>query len=623
MFKKIFIFFSFLSLFISTQVLAIQDPKFHISDPGYQALYLSQSIPDPIEIPAGSEKTVVFYFKNVGTKTWDENSLNYISAYTIEPRYHYSPFYNSSWLEPRQTPKIKGIVKPGEIGKLVLKLTAPNEVGDYVEQFHLASDAHSWVKGGWFYVKIKVVPSTVEEKEEINNEKQNFEQTEENEEQINSKNNRTKRIGLNKKTVKIVGGKKIKLIVLYQNISDSIWTDYAIVNKSDNQEFQTSKWVDDEIILEKKAINIKPFQTIRQTFYIQAPAKKGDYEFNFGLKVNDEFLPESLTKVKITVTKDGVIKKVKGLKITKKQTKPRLKYEPSIRVGIWRDPETKVEFISNDDDYIVSAGYKEKGILPKNQLAELNYKDGYFSFKTKNLEFKTTQFIYLKPKNNKHAVYTLVNFDRYIKWKGHVNFNKYRGELEYRLTSDKKNKYIINILPFEDYIKGIAETSNIAPKEYIKALLTAARTYAYYIKKYTNKHDNRHFDVVAHTGDQLYLGYNSEKLMPRVAQAAEETRGYMVTYDLDHKKSTPNQVVITPYFANSNGRTKSWSDVWGGNKPWLISVKADYDQGRTQHGHGVGMSALDAAIRAEKEHLSWRDLLKYYYTGIEIEKIYP
>ena len=34
------------------------------------------------------------------------------------------------------------------------------------------------------------------------------------------------------------------------------------------------------------------------------------------------------------------------------------------------------------------------------------------------------------------------------------------------------------------------------------------------------------------------------------------------------------------------------------------------------------MSQRDAALRAEKEGLTWQELLKYYYTGIEIEKIY-
>ena len=52
--------------------------------------------------------------------------------------------------------------------------------------------------------------------------------------------------------------------------------------------------------------------------------------------------------------------------------------------------------------------------------------------------------------------------------------------------------------------------------------------------------------------------------------------------------------VITPYFTWSDGRTRSWTDVWGGStKPWLVSVEAPYDVGKNLYGHGVGMSAWD------------------------------
>jgi peptidoglycan hydrolase-like amidase len=122
---------------------------------------------------------------------------------------------------------------------------------------------------------------------------------------------------------------------------------------------------------------------------------------------------------------------------------------------------------------------------------------------------------------------------------------------------------------------------------------------------------------VAHTGDQLYLGVVSEAMMPRFVEAARATRGEMVTYE--------NEIVITPYFGNSNGRTKSWTQVWGGQpKPWLVSVEAEYDRarGRRQLGHGVGMSQRDASIRAEKEGIDYRAILTHYYTGVEIERVY-
>ena len=89
----------------------------------------------------------------------------------------------------------------------------------------------------------------------------------------------------------------------------------------------------------------------------------------------------------------------------------------------------------------------------------------------------------------------------------------------------------------------------------------------------------------------------------------------MVTYD--------SEIVSTPYFGNSNGYTRSWSAVWGGsNKPWLVPVRAHYDAGRAQFGHGVGMSQRDASLRAENEGAVWSDLLTYYYTDTVLERAY-
>ena len=162
--------------------------------------------------------------------------------------------------------------------------------------------------------------------------------------------------------------------------------------------------------------------------------------------------------------------------------------------------------------------------------------------------------------------------------------------------------------------------------EYMKSQAVLERTYAYYIKESTDKHADRYFDVVASTGDQLYLGYESEKLMPRFVEAVRATRGFMVVYDVDQNPSTAREIVITPYFGNSDGNTRSWQEVWGGknDKPWLVSVPAIYDKRdrKSMYGHGVGMSQRDAMIKADEEKLDYMSLIKYYYTGVEVEQIY-
>ena len=40
------------------------------------------------------------------------------------------------------------------------------------------------------------------------------------------------------------------------------------------------------------------------------------------------------------------------------------------------------------------------------------------------------------------------------------------------------------------------------------------------------------------------------------------------------------------------------------------------------YGHGVGMSARDASIRASEKGENFEQLLKYYYTGVGLERMY-
>ena len=125
------------------------------------------------------------------------------------------------------------------------------------------------------------------------------------------------------------------------------------------------------------------------------------------------------------------------------------------------------------------------------------------------------------------------------------------------------------------------------------------------------------FDVVATTGDQLYLGQKNEEIMPNYVVGVKDTRGAMATYN--------GEVVTTPYYAHAVCRTYSWAEKWGGAiKPWLVSVKTNYDckNYSAMLGHGVGMSQMDASVRAKVEGIGWQDLVKYYYTGVEIERIY-
>jgi stage II sporulation protein D len=40
------------------------------------------------------------------------------------------------------------------------------------------------------------------------------------------------------------------------------------------------------------------------------------------------------------------------------------------------------------------------------------------------------------------------------------------------------------------------------------------------------------------------------------------------------------------------------------------------------NGHGVGMSNADAGQRASKDGWNYLQILKHYYTGVEVEKVF-
>jgi len=209
-----------------------------------------------------------------------------------------------------------------------------------------------------------------------------------------------------------------------------------------------------------------------------------------------------------------------------------------------------------------------------------------------------------------HAVMTVANFDARETRNSSRASNTYRNVLEIRYNSVYERTWVINELKMEYYLRGLAETSNISHLEFQKALLTAARTYAYYHWQRATKHKAEGYHVDAYL-DQVYRGYGQEEITPRITESVEATRGRIVTYE--------GATAITAYFSRSDGRTRDWSEVWGGNIPWSKGVPVPCDEGKTLWGHGVGMSASGALCMANQGQ-TYDQILKHFYTGIDLNK---
>ena len=243
-----------------------------------------------------------------------------------------------------------------------------------------------------------------------------------------------------------------------------------------------------------------------------------------------------------------------------------------------------------------------------------NFSNHTYTFKSNGASLATSSYLRLEGAGQ-DTVMEIVSLNWRPAWNTSLNDNKFLGSLEVRYSSNTGRLWTINELAMENYLKGLAETSNDSPIEYQKALITAARTYAMYHYNRGTKHAAEYFTLDA-TYDQVYKGYNSQLRLPNVSLAVEQTKGQVVTYN--------GQVVVTPYFSYSDGHTRNWEDVWGGSPvAWCRSVKepADYDK-TTMYGHGVGLSAHGALHLAVYSNYTFDQILKYYYTGVELKKIY-
>ncbi|MHB8618726.1 MAG: SpoIID/LytB domain-containing protein, partial [Chloroflexota bacterium] len=203
-------------------------------------------------------------------------------------------------------------------------------------------------------------------------------------------------------------------------------------------------------------------------------------------------------------------------------------------------------------------------------------------------------------------------------------FQSYRGAIEAVYSTKSNNLWEVNQLSLEDYVKGIGEEPEGLPAEAYKVLSVAYRTYALAVQQ-RHQHDpawGEPFDlgsstqwVEPYTGaNQIYAGEHRETLGPLLTRGEQATFGQVVTYN--------GAVAITPYYSHSDGHTRSWAEVWHGNDhPWLVSVPDPDSNGLQLLGHGVGMPLRSVGIRAAAGW-TYDQILRYFYTGVRITKLY-
>ena len=181
----------------------------------------------------------------------------------------------------------------------------------------------------------------------------------------------------------------------------------------------------------------------------------------------------------------------------------------------------------------------------------------------------------------------------------------------------KSDFIVINTLPFWDYMKWIVETNDTESLEKNKVMAMISKNYALFYMNKNNTHPSISPDADYTAIDdpdffQKYVWAWLEKTLTKWYQALNETKNQIIMYN--------GYLPILPYFNCSAGFTLSAEEKrWWNDTPYLKSVY-DFVACDDFVWHWVGL-AWRWAERFAQQWLTYDQILKYYYDGIEIKDI--
>ena len=205
-----------------------------------------------------------------------------------------------------------------------------------------------------------------------------------------------------------------------------------------------------------------------------------------------------------------------------------------------------------------------------------------------------------------------------------IPWNKFKGELLFekwiyplKNWEQKSDFIVVNNLPFSEYMKWIVETNDTETLEKNKVMAMISKNYALFYLNWDNVHPSISKDANYMAIDdpdffQKYVGAWLEQTLTKRYQALEETNNEIIIYDW--------YLPILPYFSCSAWFTLSAEEKrWWNDTPYLKSV---YDFGGCNDfvWHWVWLAG-QWAERLAKKWMNYKDILKYYYNGIEIVDI--
>ncbi|MBI4426078.1 MAG: hypothetical protein HY567_00725 [Candidatus Kerfeldbacteria bacterium] len=558
-----------------------------------------------ITLPPGKAVTVWFEFQNVGTSTWTNQDPDPVGLNTDDPLRRKSKFQTKRWRAFwRPTRLLQDKVKPGAVGRFRFAVKAPIKPGIWRESFSLVHGTKTRIAGGQAeFIMIVGQPADLAQVFRAQPKKTSL-------------------------SFWVKPGDRIYYPLEFRNVGHASWrrdgwgtTNLGRVNPEGSPAIASTS----SLSLQTTPTIVKAATRRQYTsaiLDIVAPTETGLYRDSFGLVGPNGPISGSAVTVEVNVSQDP---------------QPPFDAEPIVRVGIYA-PAKPVVVTANGSYEIRNADTNEYlGTNAADSTATVTYDPTIGRYTLLSNAVATTYphaLRFVPPTDQTIIEIQSFSNKREVTIDGQtatVNDNKFRGAVEVRYAPATSKLWVINELPIEQYLWGLAETTNRAPLEFVKTLVTAARSYALYHRLRATKHADENYHLNS-TTDQLYRGYNYEQRHPNIAVGTQATRGIVATHPSMVNEKNTIGAIVAAYSSCTDGRTRSYVERWGGTPglfPYLISVPDPDGLCTNQRwlqgldgNHMVGMSALGALRSVANQNLTYDAVLRYYYTGVSLLRAY-
>ncbi|MFA7308965.1 MAG: NBR1-Ig-like domain-containing protein [Patescibacteria group bacterium] len=530
-------------------------------------------------------------FKNTGTATWDKSKVH-LSTTNANDRS--SIFATSAWLSPNRLGFLENSVAPGEIATFIIPLNTDQKDGVYREYFRLVAEGIDRFGVNGMYWDITIKPSF----DDFAFVAQSAFPT-------------------------MTPGSTTQVWIEVKNTGSTTWQKggatpvrLATANPRDRiSQFTNSNRV------QLDQDSVAPGQNGRFTFTVTAPNSQSTYKEYFTL-VRDgvAWFKDIGIYWQFIVTSGAAQPGAQNTTGTSVAQTPITPTVPQVVSPAPIPSDGKSIQVTGSGDFKIVDGLTLATIATgvADDTAAVSYSAGTYTTVLQGKTYTSANYVRFVPTHDA-TIFTLPLYSDRPTWNPNLNDNAFKGVMEIRYSTVHKKLWAIDELFIEDYLKGVSESIDTFPAEYLKVSSIIQRSYALYHYRLGGRHKDDFLTLKnsrnGNGDDQIFQGYNFTKRAVNIGRGDDATAGEIVTYN--------GKPVITPYYTQSDGRTRAASEVWNfkqSDYPWLTSVSDPGSAGLPLLGHGVGLPGRGARDLINQGK-TYKEVLQYFYQGTDTTKV--